>query len=97
MRVISRTLIVFLGLSVLSVWSAVIVLLMTNEQSVITAASHGKTQIGIEDKDTVFESSRVYAINNEKEYYVRKLSDINAANRSDKVSIDVLLEELDLN
>ncbi|SFB25166.1 hypothetical protein SAMN04488072_111116 [Lentibacillus halodurans] len=99
----SKVLMIFLGLSVISVWSAVIFLFFSSAHVPVTAKTHGKAQIGItENKDLAYEeenreSEPVYAIKDKKAYHSRKISNIHETDDSGKVSIDVLLEELDLN
>ncbi|MFD1362271.1 hypothetical protein [Lentibacillus salinarum] len=86
-----------LGLSVIGVWSAVILLIVSNQPPPVTAQPHGIVQTSVTaTKEVAFEgdSGMVYAHDNQKVLQAAELSDM--VNQSGKVSIDVLLDELNL-
>lgn len=98
-----RAIILSLGVSTISIWAIVIFLFFNNGQAAVTVEIHETSHIGLtETKEAAFEderneSNRVYIIKDKTAYNSRKISNINETNDSSKVSIDTLLEELDLN
>ncbi|HLS08220.1 hypothetical protein [Lentibacillus sp.] len=96
-----RVILLFLGTGVISVWTTVAFLFFSDEQTPVTAQTHGKAQIGmIANKEMAFQSGAddagsVYAITNKEKYNSRKLSNM-TNDDAGKVSIDILLEELEL-
>ncbi|QKY69694.1 hypothetical protein Len3610_08870 [Lentibacillus sp. CBA3610] len=86
----------------ISTWTVAIFLIFSNDQAAVTADTHPKAHIGMmETKEGVFdeqsESEWVYATKDDMVYNSRKITNISETNDAGEVSIDVVLEELNLN
>ncbi|WP_164668352.1 hypothetical protein [Virgibacillus doumboii] len=102
MESVNKRILLLLGICVMSIWTAVIVVFLTAGNEQVILDKHVESQNGVKVKNEITfdkqtsKTDKVYAMHTKKQSTSMKLDSIMVTNESDKVSIDVLLEMLDV-